>query len=179
MKGVWNCSSAPNRLWNCILTVPWGRARPVAWKKPCGWRCSRAVPGFGPNFAWPWNRFPHAAAAPISASVHPGHGRRRGRELSVSHSDAMTPQGGWFTRWLRQFERRGIRMARDLNNEYMNPLTDTFPAHRKGELGDVAKVNCATCHQGAYKPLYGAQMAKDFPELQSTPAPAPVKVAKR
>jgi photosynthetic reaction center cytochrome c subunit len=75
----------------------------------------------------------------------------------------------------------GIRMARDLNNEYLNSLTDVFPAQRKGELGDVAKVNCATCHQGAYKPLYGAQMAKDFPELQSTPPPtaAPVKVAKK
>ena len=59
----------------------------------------------------------------------------------------------------------GIRMARDLNKDYMESLTDTFPAHRKGELGDVAKVNCATCHQGAYKPLNGAKMAKDFPEL--------------
>jgi mono/diheme cytochrome c family protein len=27
-------------------------------------------------------------------------------------------------------------------------------------MGDVAKVNCATCHQGAYKPLYGASMLK-------------------
>ena len=33
------------------------------------------------------------------------------------------------------------------------------------ESGDVAKVNCATCHQGAYKPLYGAAMAKHYPEL--------------
>ena len=61
----------------------------------------------------------------------------------------------------------GIRMARDLNNEYMVPLTATFPANRVGPTGDVAKVNCATCHQGAYKPLYGAQMAKDHPELLS------------
>ena len=73
----------------------------------------------------------------------------------------------------------GIRMARDLNNDYMTPLTDVFPAHRKGELGDVAKVNCGTCHQGAYKPLYGAAMAKDFPELLATPAAAPVKMAKK
>ena len=73
----------------------------------------------------------------------------------------------------------GIRMARDLNNEYMNSLTNVFPVHRKGELGDVAKVNCGTCHQGAYKPLYGAKMAKDFPELLSTPAPSAVKVAKK
>jgi photosynthetic reaction center cytochrome c subunit len=60
----------------------------------------------------------------------------------------------------------GIRMARDLNNDYLAPLTGTFPPHRLGPKGDVAKVNCNTCHQGAFKPLYGAQMAKDFPELQ-------------
>lgn len=59
----------------------------------------------------------------------------------------------------------GIRMAREINNEYMVPLTDTFPANRKGELGDVAKVNCTTCHQGAYKPLFGQSMLKDHPEL--------------
>ena len=60
----------------------------------------------------------------------------------------------------------GIRMARELNNEYLTPLTDIFPANRLGPKGDVAKVNCSTCHQGAFKPLYGAAMAKDFPELQ-------------
>ncbi|MBU3738433.1 MAG: photosynthetic reaction center cytochrome c subunit [Rhodoferax sp.] len=59
----------------------------------------------------------------------------------------------------------GIRMARELNNKYLEPLADTFPVHRKGELGDVAKANCATCHQGAYKPLNGAAMARDYPEL--------------
>jgi len=50
----------------------------------------------------------------------------------------------------------------------MEPLTSTFPDHRKGETGDVAKLNCATCHQGAYKPLNGAPMAKEFPELASS-----------
>ena len=65
----------------------------------------------------------------------------------------------------------GIQMVREVNNNYLVGLTDTFPAHRKGALGDVAKVNCATCHQGAYKPLYGAAMAKDFPELQSAAKP--------
>jgi photosynthetic reaction center cytochrome c subunit len=59
----------------------------------------------------------------------------------------------------------GIRMARDLNNQYLEPLTKTFPANRLGPTGDVAKVNCATCHQGVYKPLFGAQMAKAYPEL--------------
>jgi photosynthetic reaction center cytochrome c subunit len=70
----------------------------------------------------------------------------------------------------------GIRMARDLNLTYMEPLTEVFPAHRKGPLGDVAKANCATCHQGAYKPLNGAPMAKDFPELLK-PALTASKVA--
>ena len=73
-------------------------------------------------------------------------------------------------------------MARDVNLAYMEPLTDVFPAHRKGELGDVAKLNCATCHQGAYKPLNGAAMAKDFPELaggvHATAALTPTEVAK-
>jgi len=66
----------------------------------------------------------------------------------------------------------GIRMARGLNNEYMVPLTETFPANRKGVHGDVAKVNCATCHQGVQKPLYGAEMAKNHPELLTASPPA-------
>jgi photosynthetic reaction center cytochrome c subunit len=83
----------------------------------------------------------------------------------------------------------GIRMARDLNNAYLGPLTATFPPERLGPHGDVAKVNCATCHQGAYKPLYGAPMAKDFPELLAVVAtttsaagpalPPPVAEARR
>ena len=61
----------------------------------------------------------------------------------------------------------GIRMARDVNNEYITPLTEVFPANRKGVLGDLAKVNCATCHQGVNKPLLGASMLKDYPSLAS------------
>lgn len=71
----------------------------------------------------------------------------------------------------------GIRMARDLNNAYMEGLTQTFPAHRLGPTGDVAKLNCATCHQGAYKPLYGAQMAKDYPGLIALASAAPAASA--
>ena len=70
----------------------------------------------------------------------------------------------------------GIRMARELNVDYLVPLTSTFPAHRLGASGDVAKLNCSTCHQGAYKPLYGAAMAKDYPALKS-PAAAPATQA--
>ena len=77
----------------------------------------------------------------------------------------------------------GIRMARDLNTQYMEPLTKTFPAERLGPTGDVAKANCATCHQGAYKPLYGAAMAKDYAGLvgaAKAPAlPAPLAEAQR
>jgi photosynthetic reaction center cytochrome c subunit len=60
----------------------------------------------------------------------------------------------------------GIRMARDLNNNYLVPLTGTFPAARRGPTGDVAKIGCATCHQGVSKPLNGVSMLKDYPELQ-------------
>ena len=67
----------------------------------------------------------------------------------------------------------GIRMVRAINNDYLVPLTSTFPAHRLGVLGDVAKVNCATCHQGLFKPLYGASMAKDYPELTGVMSSAP------
>jgi photosynthetic reaction center cytochrome c subunit len=66
----------------------------------------------------------------------------------------------------------GIRMARDLNVAYLEPLTKTFPANRLGPKGDVAKVNCATCHQGVNKPLLGAAMAKDHPELLAVNKPA-------
>ena len=57
-------------------------------------------------------------------------------------------------------------MVRQINNDYMAGLTGAFPANRLGPTGDVAKTNCATCHNGVYKPLYGVSMAKDFPELR-------------
>ncbi|RZU02862.1 photosynthetic reaction center cytochrome PufC [Rivibacter subsaxonicus] len=71
--------------------------------------------------------------------------------------DASTPQRGaaWY----------GIRMTREINEDYLKSLAGVFPADRLGPQGDVAKANCATCHQGAYKPLYGASMLKDHPEL--------------
>jgi photosynthetic reaction center cytochrome c subunit len=68
-------------------------------------------------------------------------------------------------------------MLRDLNSNYMVPLTSEFPAALRGPQGDVAKINCATCHQGVYKPLFGAKMAVLFPPLlgkgTAPPAPAP------
>ncbi len=67
----------------------------------------------------------------------------------------------------------GIRMARDVNTAYIEPLTKAFPANRLGPTGDVAKANCATCHQGVNKPLGGLAMAKDWPGLMTTALQAP------
>jgi photosynthetic reaction center cytochrome c subunit len=60
----------------------------------------------------------------------------------------------------------GLRMTRELNNKYMLSLTSTFPAALRGPTGDVAKINCSTCHQGVYKPLYGANMVSTYPMLE-------------
>jgi photosynthetic reaction center cytochrome c subunit len=78
----------------------------------------------------------------------------------------------------------GIRMVRDVNNNYITALGDVWPANgkgaygnRRGPHGDPLKVNCATCHQGVNKPLGGAKMLKDYPALKGTApvaAPAPV-----
>jgi photosynthetic reaction center cytochrome c subunit len=76
--------------------------------------------------------------------------------------DGSTPQRT--TAW------HGIRMVRELNGKFMEPLAGTFPPERLGPLGDGPKINCATCHQGIAKPLYGAAMAKEHPALTSAPA---------
>jgi photosynthetic reaction center cytochrome c subunit len=71
----------------------------------------------------------------------------------------------------------GIRMVRDINMSYIEPLkplwvrNPTGPAEgphgpRLGAMGDPLKVNCATCHQGVNRPLNGAPMLRDFPELK-------------
>ncbi len=70
----------------------------------------------------------------------------------------------------------GIRMVGDTNNNYLEPLGSVLPPNRLGPNGDVPKVSCATCHQGAYKPLYGAPMVADWPGLQG-PGGTPVSTA--
>ena len=59
----------------------------------------------------------------------------------------------------------GIQMLKDINTNFMTPLKDVFPPNRLGPTGDVAKANCATCHQGVNKPLLGQSMLKDYPYL--------------
>ena len=58
-----------------------------------------------------------------------------------------------------------IRQVREMNNVFIGATADVLPDSRKGPLGDPLKVNCKTCHQGAYKPLYGASMLADYPSL--------------
>jgi len=82
---------------------------------------------------------------------------------SFASWDGSTPQ--------RAIAWHGIRMVRDLNRAYLDPLQSTFPKARLGPLGDAPKVGCATCHQGVYKPLYGVSMLKDYPSLAAPAAP--------
>jgi photosynthetic reaction center cytochrome c subunit len=87
---------------------------------------------------------------------------------AFSNWNESTPQRA--TAW------HGLRMVRDVNNNYMTPLESVFPDYRKGAaMGDVAKVGCSTCHQGANKPMLGARMLADYPELKKIgPTTAPV-----
>ncbi len=58
----------------------------------------------------------------------------------------------------------GIRMARELNVDYMVGLTPLFPKDEVhlGPEGDVLKIGCSTCHNGVQKPLYGESMMGEY-----------------
>jgi photosynthetic reaction center cytochrome c subunit len=73
----------------------------------------------------------------------------------------------------------GIQMVKDVNSNYIVPTTPLFPPHRLGPDGDVAKANCATCHQGVNKPLLGKSMLKDYPYLVGPPTGKPLAVAQK
>jgi photosynthetic reaction center cytochrome c subunit len=81
---------------------------------------------------------------------------------SFSAWDQSTPQ--------RTTAYHGLQMVRDLNIHYLMPLQSQWPADRLGPMGDGPKLSCATCHQGAFKPLLGVNMLKSNPELAG-PAP--------
>ena len=101
--------------------------------------------------------------------------------------DESTPQRT--TAWY------GIRMVRELNTDYLIPLTPVFPSHRLGPHGDAPKVGCATCHKGVFKPLNGVSPLPDYmalagegmvpggvptpPEEPEPPPAKPAKAAKR
>jgi photosynthetic reaction center cytochrome c subunit len=76
-----------------------------------------------------------------------------------------------FMSWDQSSPRRklawhGIQMVRNINQSYVDPLKSVFPANRLGPHGQVPQVACATCHQGAPKPLGGVNLVKTFPSLQ-------------
>jgi photosynthetic reaction center cytochrome c subunit len=76
----------------------------------------------------------------------------------------------------------GIRMVRDVNVNYIVPLTPLWAANpngppeagprvaRLGPAGDALMVNCSTCHRGLNRPLNGAPMLQDYPELRAISA---------
>jgi photosynthetic reaction center cytochrome c subunit len=73
----------------------------------------------------------------------------------------------------------GIRMVRDINNNYVAPLNKILPAERLGPTGDAPKVYCATCHLGSNKPLGGSPMLQYYPELiapKAAPTAPPASV---
>ncbi|MFO1035463.1 MAG: photosynthetic reaction center cytochrome PufC [Geminicoccaceae bacterium] len=87
-----------------------------------------------------------------------------GVNCTYCHNTRAFPQWGQsspprVTAW------HGIQMTRSLNVDYLVPLGSQLPANRLGPLGDPPKVDCTTCHAGVYKPLFGASMLKDYPEL--------------
>ncbi|GJD51642.1 Photosynthetic reaction center cytochrome c subunit [Methylobacterium crusticola] len=84
---------------------------------------------------------------------------------AVSQWSQSTPQRT--TAW------HGIRLVRDVNGNYIDPITSILPEARLGPEGDAPKVDCTTCHQGLTKPLNGAKMLTTYPELAGDPAPAP------
>ncbi|SDD89558.1 photosynthetic reaction center cytochrome PufC [Belnapia rosea] len=83
----------------------------------------------------------------------------------------------------------GIRMVRDINHNFIDPLQPIWAANpngpasgphrpRLGPQEDALKVNCTTCHQGVNKPLNGVSMLRDYPELgriTRIDAPPPIR----
>lgn len=83
----------------------------------------------------------------------------------------------------------GFRMTQQLNQQYVYPLRILMPQARGGPNPTISPtepprelqtldgnglINCTTCHIGAPKPLHGANLLQDFPELA---APAGGQVA--
>jgi photosynthetic reaction center cytochrome c subunit len=89
------------------------------------------------------------------------------RQFALWGESAPQRAVGWYA----------VRMTRNLNTQYLTPLTPVFPVSRLGPTGDVAKINCETCHQGENKPLNGVSMLPAHPELARIKVPAaPVTV---
>jgi len=123
----------------------------------------------------------------VSASAFPGTDAATIRQTEITYGLMMNISGGLgvnctychnsrsFSAWDQSTPQRtvayhGLQMVRALNTHYLVPLQSVWPADRLGPTGDGPKMSCATCHQGASKPLLGLNMLKDAPELAG-PAP--------
>lgn len=74
----------------------------------------------------------------------------------------------------------GLQMVRAINTTYLEPLKGVLPAARLGPTGDAPKAHCATCHLGAFKPLYGAPQLNDYPALGGEkPVPVAAEAPKK
>lgn len=123
----------------------------------------------------------------VSQTVHPSNANRSSVKqtewtyaLMISQSRSLGVNCTYchnsraFSSWTQAPPARvtayhGILMLRDLNQNYLSPLQPIFPAVRLGERGDAPKAQCLTCHNGAYKPLFGAHMVKDYPAFWGRP----------
>ncbi|MDJ0995140.1 MAG: photosynthetic reaction center cytochrome PufC [Dinoroseobacter sp.] len=75
-----------------------------------------------------------------------------------------TPQ--WGTAML------GISMVQELNNDWLVPLKDVYPAERLGPIhADAPKAACKTCHKGYQRPLQGLNVIANWPELAQSGPP--------
>lgn len=70
---------------------------------------------------------------------------------------------------------RGVRMVRAMNTGYFLPLQPDWPAEQLGPLGDGPKLQCSTCHIGAYKPQFGnpASHGQGHPAITQIGIPHP------
>jgi photosynthetic reaction center cytochrome c subunit len=89
-----------------------------------------------------------------------------GVNCTYCHNTRSLPDPEGFTpQWANA--QIGRQMVLGINNDHILSTEEFLPEHRLGPLGDVAKVNCTTCHRGVNKPLGGQSMLADWPELAS------------
>lgn len=73
----------------------------------------------------------------------------------------VTPQ--WATAQL------AIGMVQELNTDWLVRAGELLPPERLGvRFGDAPKAACRTCHKGYQRPMGGADMISDWPELATT-----------
>jgi photosynthetic reaction center cytochrome c subunit len=179
----------PSNVWAAMVTERAGMVAPNGQNRAAPNINQTSLPGE------PYSRFllQDQVARNQSASWHPGQNRTDTPATEWTYALMVSMSQGLgvnctfchnsraFSSWEQSPPQRltawhGIRMARQINADYIQPLTPTFAANRTGLpegphmlrvgiMGDALKVNCATCHQGANRPLLGAQMLRDYPEL--------------